>query len=266
VSRTSGGIAVAILGLHLLGFGLLTVGASGALTLGAGLTAYTLGLRHAFDPDHIAAIDNATRGLIGAGRRPLGVGFFFSLGHSTVVFVLALLLALGVRAVGGQLADDGSPLQLLGGWVGTTASIAFLLGVAVLNVTLLLRRGAAGGGPLYRVYGRFARLVSRPWRMYPVGLLFGLGFDTATEIALLALAAGAAGAGLPFHAIVCLPLLFAAGMTLFDTLQGEAMRRLYGWACARPERRFRYDVAVTGVSVLAALAIATIELGALTGL
>jgi nickel/cobalt transporter (NiCoT) family protein len=264
--RAAAGIAAVILGLHVLGFGLLALGATGALTIGVGLSAYALGLRHAFDPDHLAAIDNATRKLIGEGRRPLGVGFFFSLGHSTVVFVLALLLALGVRAVGGQLADEGSALQVAGGWIGTGASVAFLLAVAALNVVLLIQRRGEGGGLLYRLYGRFTGLVSRPRQMYPVGLLFGLGFDTATEVALLLLAAGAAGAGLPFYAILCLPLLFAAGMSLLDTLQGSAVGRVYRWACGHPARRLRYDLAVTGVSIVAALAIAATELAGPCGL
>ena len=268
MSRAAVGIAAAILGLHLLGFGLLALGASGALTIGVGLTAYTLGLRHAFDPDHLAAIDNATRKLIGEGRRPLGVGFFFSLGHSTVVFVLALCLAIGVGALGGQIADEGSALHAFGAWIGSGASIAFLVAIAALNVVLLLRgRGSSGGGGglLFRLYGRFTGLISRPRQMYPVGLLFGLGFDTATEVGLLLLAAGAAGAGLPVYAILCLPLLFAAGMSLLDTLQGSAMGRLYEWARAHPARRRRYDLAVTGASAVAALAIATLELTALAG-
>jgi len=263
MTRAAAGVAAAIVGLHLLGFGLLALSASGALTVGAGLAAYALGLRHAFDPDHLAAIDNATRKLIGEGRRPLGVGFFFALGHSTVVLVLAL----GVGALGGQIAGEGSTPHALGGWIGGGASIAFLLAVAALNVVLLARRrGGGGGGLLFRVYGRFTLLVSRPRQMYPVGLLFGLGFDTATELGLLLLAAGAAGAGLPLYAILCLPLLFAAGMSLLDTLQGSAMGRVYGWACAHPARRRRYDLAVTGVSAVAALAIAALELTALAGL
>jgi len=271
MSRAAAGIAAAILGLHLLGFGLLALGASGALTIGVGLTAYALGLRHAFDPDHLAAIDNATRKLIGEGRRPLGVGFFFSLGHSTVVFVLALCLAIGVGALGGQIADEGSALHAFGAWIGSGASIAFLVAIAALNVVLLLRRrgssggGGGGGGLLFRLCGRFTGLISRPRQMYPVGLLFGLGFDTATEVGLLLLAAGAAGAGLPVYAILCLPLLFAAGMSLLDTLQGSAMGRLYEWARAHPARRRRYDLAVTGASAVAALAIATLELTALAG-
>ena len=226
---------------------------AGAITVGAGLTAYTLGLRHAFDADHIAAIDNTTRKLMGDGRRPLSVGFFFALGHSTVVLVLALLLAAGVRALGGAVQDESSPLQQTTGLIGTLVSGSFLYAIGILNLVLLVgivrvfrraRRGElteaqleeelAPRGPLSRIYGRLTRLVRKPWHMYPLGLLFGLGFDTATEIALLVLAAARRSPGVPFYAILCLPVLFAAGMSLLDTIDGAFMGFAYDWALARP--------------------------------
>ena len=235
----AGGLAAAVIGLHVVGFGLLfgvvvphhfSLGAGGAFTAGVGLTAYTLGLRHAFDADHIAAIDNTTRKLMNDGQRPLGVGFFFSLGHSTVVFALALLFALGVRALAGQVQDDGSTLHSATGLIGTGVSGAFLYVIAGLNLVVLVGivrvlRDMRGGtyseaeleellrsrGLMNRLLGRFTNAVTKPWQMYPLGVLFGLGFDTATEVALLFLAAGAAGAGLPWYAILCLPVLFAAG-------------------------------------------------------
>ena len=257
----AGGLAAAVIGLHVVGFGLLfgvvvphhfSLGAGGAFTAGVGLTAYTLGMRHAFDADHIAAIDNTTRKFMQEGQRPLSVGFFFALGHSTVVFVLALLLSLGVKALAGPVQDDGSTLHSVTGLIGTGVSGTFLYVIAALNLVVLIgilrvfrdmRRGALcedeledllqSRGLMNRFLGRFTRAVRKPWHMYPLGILFGLGFDTATEVALLFLAAGAAGAGLPWYAIVCLPVLFAAGMSLFDTIDGSFMNFAYGWAFSR---------------------------------
>ena len=247
--RRAGALAAAILALHVIGFGTLllavvprhfSLGHGAVFGLGLGITAYTLGLRHAFDADHIAAIDNTTRRLMSEGKRPLGVGFSFSLGHSTVVFGLTLLLALGFRAIGPQVDNAHSTLHALSNIVGTGVSGAFLYLIAAINVTILialakLLRGVRHGrldeaelerrlssrGLLNRLLGRFAQNVSSSWQMYPVGFLFGLGFDTATEVALLFLAAGAASSGLPFYALLCLPVLFAAGMSLFDTLDGS---------------------------------------------
>ena len=281
-------LGLAIGGLHLAGGAMLLALAgetAGAITVGAGLTAYTLGLRHAFDADHIAAIDNPTRKLMGEGRRPLSAGFFFALGHSTVVLVLALLLAAGVRALGGAVHDESSPLQQTTGLIGTLVSGSFLYAIGILNLVLLIgivrvfrraRRGELTGaqleeelaprGPLSRIYGRLTRLVRKPWHMYPLGVLFGLGFDTATEIALLVLAAGASFPGVPFYAIVCLPVLFAAGMALLDTIDGAFMGFAYDWALARPVRRLYYNLTVTGLSVAVALGIGTIELLSVLGL
>jgi high-affinity nickel-transport protein len=282
--RRAAGIFAAIAALHAIGFLVLllvlaphhqALGSAGALGAGLGLTAYALGLRHAFDADHIAAIDNVTRKLMADGQRPLGVGFCFSLGHSTVVFALTLLLAAGVRGLGGELQSDGSWLQQASGLIGPLVSGGFLLLIGLLNLVVLastvrafrrMRRGELSERELEtrtvmtRLYGRATRAVRRPWQIYALGLLFGLGFDTATEVALLGLAAGAALGGLPFYAILCLPILFAAGMSLLDTLDGVAMRFAYGWALERPLRRLSYDVTVTGLSVAIALLVGTAEL------
>ncbi len=285
------GMFAVILGLHALGFGLLfglvaphdySLGASGAFTVGVGLTAYTLGMRHAFDADHISAIDNSTRKLMGEGRQPVSIGFFFSLGHSTIVFLLAFLFAIGIKALSGQVENDGSTLHEVTGWVGTGVSGTFLYLIAALNVAILvgilrvaaemkrgehdeaeLERQLDSRGLMNRFYRRFTRTITKPWQMYPIGVLFGLGFDTASEVALLFLAAGAAGAGLPFYAILCLPVLFAAGMTLLDTIDGSFMNLAYGWALSRPVRKVFYNLAITALSVFVAFAIGSIELLAL---
>jgi nickel/cobalt transporter (NiCoT) family protein len=289
--RTAAGMATVVLGLHAVGFFLLLalvaphhyrLGASGGFTLGTGVTAYTLGLRHAFDADHISAIDNTTRKLMSEGKRPLSVGFFFSLGHSTVVFMLALLFSLGIKALSGQVAHDGSRLRGVTSIVGTSVSGLFLYLIAAINLVILvgivrgfrkMRRGEHeeselerqlnSRGLINRVVGRFTRRVSSPWQMYPVGLLFGLGFDTASEVALLFLAAGGATSGLPFYAILCLPILFAAGMALLDTIDGSFMNFAYGWAFSHPLRKVFYNLAITGLSVAVALVIGTIELAGL---
>ncbi len=280
-----------IIALHLLGWvtlvyivepARLSLGGK-AFGIGVGLTAYTLGLRHAFDADHIAAIDNTTRKLMSDGRRPLATGFFFSLGHSTVVFGLALLLATGVKAIIGSVEDDSSQLHHYTGLIGTSVSGVFLYLIAVLNVIVLvgilrvsvrLRRGdfdpqkdgaeleqqLQNRGLLNRFLGRFTKSITKSWHMYPVGLLFGLGFDTATEIALLVLAGTSAAAGLPWYAILCLPVLFTAGMCLLDTVDGSFMNFAYGWALSNPVRKIYYNIIITGLSVAVALLIGSIEL------
>jgi nickel/cobalt transporter (NiCoT) family protein len=285
---TVAGMASVVIGLHAVGFFILVtvvaphhyhLGSSGAFTVGLGLTAYTLGLRHAFDADHISAIDNTTRKLMAERKRPLGVGFFFSLGHSTVVFALTFLFAVGIRALGGQVRNDGSTLHTVTSLIGTGVSGGFLYIIATLNVIILIgilrvfrdmRRGEYdeaelerqlnSRGLMNRFYGRFTRTITKEWQMYPIGILFGLGFDTATEVALLFLAAGAAGAGLPFYAILCLPILFAAGMSLLDTIDGSFMNFAYGWAFSKPVRKVYYNITITGLSVAIALIIGTIEL------
>jgi len=289
--RTVFTMAVVVIGLHVAGFLTLLafvaphhygLGTTGAFTIGIGVTAYMLGLRHAFDADHISAIDNTTRKLMAEGRRPLSVGFWFSLGHSTIVFALALCISLGVRALDGPVRDGNSHLHEVTNYIGTGVSGGFLYLIAAFNVIVLvgivgvLREMRSGRydeaeleahlqrrGVMNRVFGRFARAVTSPARMYPVGVLFGLGFDTATEVALLVIAGSAGAAGLPWYAILCLPVLFAAGMTLMDSIDGSFMNFAYGWAFAAPARKVFYNLAITGLSVLVALVVGTIELGGL---
>jgi high-affinity nickel-transport protein len=284
--RRAGLLALAIAALHVAGFGVLLflvapqhlrLGGA-AFSVGVGLTAYTLGMRHAFDADHIAAIDNTTRKLMGDGQRPLSVGFWFALGHSSVVFALALLLAFGVRTLAGQVTDGHSSLETLTGAIGTTVSGTFLFAIGLINLGMLsgvaravravregrgeaeIERLLAPRGPISALTKRLGRRITAPWQMYPLGLLFGLGFDTATEIALLFLAAGAAFGALPLYAILCLPILFAAGMALLDTLDGAFMALAYGWAFAKPARKLYYNLTVTGLSVAVALGIGSLEL------
>jgi len=280
-----------VVGLHVIGFLTLIalvapnhyhLGTAGAFTVGIGVTAYTLGLRHAFDADHISAIDNTTRKLMSEGKRPLSVGFWFSLGHSTIVFVLAFLLAIGIRSLSGPVKNDNSGLHQVTNWVGTLVSGSFLYVIAALNIVILLgiikvfREMRAGTydeealeeqlnnrGFMNRFFGGLTKTITKPSQMYPIGVLFGLGFDTATEVALLVLAGGAAGAGLPWYAILCLPVLFAAGMSLMDSIDGSFMNFAYGWAFSKPVRKVFYNITITGLSVAVALVIGTIELGGL---
>ena len=284
-------MTAAIVLLHALGFAMLValvaphhyrLAAGGAFTIGIGVTAYTLGLRHAFDADHISAIDNTTRKLMSEGKRPLSVGFWFSLGHSSVVFALSLLISVGVRWLDGPVRNSSSHLHRVTNEIGTLVSGSFLYLIAAINLVILLGivrlfRQMRGGhyseaqledqlskrGFMNRILGRLTRAVTRPAQMYPVGLLFGLGFDTATEVALLVLAGGAAGAGLPWYAILCLPILFAAGMALADTIDGSFMNFAYDWAFAKPVRKVFYNLTVTGLSVMVAAVVGTIELGGL---
>jgi high-affinity nickel-transport protein len=254
-------------------------GTAGVFGIGLGVTAYTLGLRHAFDADHIAAIDNTTRKLMNDRQRPLSVGFWFSLGHSSIVFGLCFLLAMGIRALAGQVQNENSGLQQTTGLIGTLVSGIFLTLIAVVNLVVLVgivrvfRRMRGGSydeaelekklderGLLNRVLGRVTRAVTTPWQMYPVGVLFGLGFDTATEVSLLVLAGSAVVSGLPFYAILSLPILFAAGMCLFDTADGCFMNFAYDWAFARPVRKVYYNLTITGLSVFVAFFIGTVEI------
>ncbi|MFW0788941.1 HoxN/HupN/NixA family nickel/cobalt transporter [Gordonia sp. CPCC 205333] len=286
VSGLERGSVIAVLtiaALHLIGWGgllLLVVPsgvnlgdtAGGLATLGVGLTAYALGMRHAFDADHIAAIDNTTRRFIDRGRPSSAVGFWFSLGHSTIVFVLCVVLTVGISAAGSALRDDDSSWMVATGMWGPTVSGLFLLVIAAVNVrSLVVRRrddgaASASGGLMWRLLGSFDRVVDRPWRMYLVGLLFGLGFDTATEVGLLALAGAASLSHVPWWAVLTLPVLFAAGMSLLDTTQGAVMRRAYAWAPDGPDatrRRSRaqtYSIAMTGLSVVVAVVIGGVEL------
>jgi high-affinity nickel-transport protein len=268
--------AAAIVGLNVLGWGLFVYYAHGNPALaGLGTLAYTFGLRHAFDADHIAAIDNTTRKLLQDGRRPLGVGFFFSLGHSTIVFVLSLGLAIAAGAVHSALPT----LQFYGGTIGAAVSGLFLLAIGALNLVVLNGIVAVGRqlraghydeqvleaqlqqrGLMSRFFGRPMRLVRRSRHMYPIGILFGLGFDTATEVGLLALTAGAATGHVAPLALISLPILFAAGMSLMDTADGVFMCKAYSWAFASPVRKLYYNITVTSLSVFVALLIGSIEL------
>jgi high-affinity nickel-transport protein len=282
-------MAVAVLGLHLLGWGTLLLVVvpehhvvNGAVYgVGLGVTAYTLGARHAFDADHIAAIDNTTRKLVAEnGRaRSYSVGFWFSLGHSSVVLVLVGLLALGVRELAANLANRDSALEWWAGLWGTSISGTFLILIGLLNLVSLLgiwrvfRRMRGGDldevqleqrlntrGMLARILGPAVRMVRKPVHMYPVGLLFGLGFDTVTEVGLLVIAGGAAAVGLPWYAILVLPVLFSAGMSLFDALDGSFMSYAYDWAFAEPIRKIYYNLVITGLSVAVAMLIGGQEL------
>jgi high-affinity nickel-transport protein len=266
--------------LHVLGWGLLFVAAAGQPTiLALGGLAYTFGLRHAFDADHISAIDNTTRKLLQDGRKPVGVGFFFSLGHSTVVFIIAAALGLTVKWIVDGVAGNGGQLRSTGGMLGTLVSGGFLLLIGILNLVILLdivrvyRRLKAGGyddesleldltagGVMSRIFGRLFRVIRHSWQMYPIGFLFGLGFDTASEVAILAISAGAAAKGLPFVAVIALPLIFAAGMSLMDTADGAFMAKAYSWAFTSPIRKVFYNLTMTSLSVFVALFIGGMEL------
>ena len=282
-----GGMALTIVAFNVVGWGMLSAALRGHFHIdktqifgwGTGILAYTLGMRHAFDADHIAAIDNTTRKMINDGKRPLSVGFFFSLGHSTVVFLLAVLLNFGIRGLDEQVKNGSSGLQYTTNIIGTSVSGAFLYLIAALNIVILvsivkifrdMRSGKYSDaeleaqldsrGLMMRFFRPLARRVDTPWKMYPIGFLFGLGFDTATEVALLVLAGTAVVGGLPFYAILSLPILFAAGMSLFDTLDGCFMNFAYDWAFARPIRNVYYNLTITGLSVSVAFFIGSIEL------
>jgi high-affinity nickel-transport protein len=243
--------------------------------LGTCFLAYSFGLRHAVDADHIAAIDNVTRKLMQAGKRPVTTGLFFSLGHSSVV----ILATLGVAATAAAFKDDLEGFHALGGMIGTSVSAAFLLIIAAINVVILVnlyrtfQRVKDGGdyveeeldallansGLLARIFRRLFRLIEKSWHMYPLGFLFGLGFDTATEIGLLGLAAAQAGNGLSIWLILVFPALFTAGMTLLDTTDSVLMTGAYGWAFVKPVRKLYYNLTITFVSVVVAVVIGGIE-------
>jgi high-affinity nickel-transport protein len=299
------GMAAFIVFLHVVGFFVLfglvapkhyTLGGDHPVfNIGVGILAYTFGLRHAFDADHIAAVDNATRklladnaaameaadqGLTGSPtRRPLSVGFWFSLGHSTIVFALTFLLSIGVKALAGQVEDDNSRLHSVTGVIGASVSGIFLWILGILNLAVLMgiikvfrnmRQGHYDEealeehlnkrGFMNRFLSGLTKSVRKAWHIYPIGVLFGLGFDTATEVGLLVLAGGAAAFNLPFYTILVLPILFAAGMCLMDTVDGVFMNVAYGWAFAKPVRKVFYNITITSISVAVALIIGTIEL------
>ncbi len=264
--------------LHVLGIAMLIVAAQGTpMLFGLGLLAYTLGLRHAFDADHIAAIDNTVRKLIQLKRNPNGVGFFFSLGHSTIVFLMALLLGLSSKWARSHM----EMFQEIGGYIGATVSGLFLILTAVFNAVVLIdmirvfrtMKGHSreyddasfdemldSRGFIYRIFGRIFAFVSKSWHVYPIGLLFGLGFDTATEVALLAMSAGATQSDIPLYGTLCLPILFAAGMNLMDTTDSVMMSGAYEWAFDTPVRKVYYNLTITSASVVAAVMIGVVEL------
>ena len=252
--------------------------------IGVAVTAWFLGFRHAFDADHISCIDNTTRKLMADGKRPLGSGFFFSFGHSTVIVAVGAGITIAARAVFGAVVDPSSAYETAGGTIGTLLSASFLYLIALLNLIVLagivkvfreMRDGACderqleaqlqARGLMYRFFGRLMKSINHTWQLYFVGLVFGIGFDTATEVVLLAATAYAAIHHLPYFAVLALPLLFAGGMMLFDTLDGAFMNFAYGWAFARPVRKVYYNLVITALSIGAAFIIGTIEiLGILT--
>jgi high-affinity nickel-transport protein len=287
-----------ILALNVLGWGIYVLyvmphhfvykGEGGSAGLGVGIgvaiTAWFLGFRHAFDADHISCIDNTTRKLMADGNRPLGTGFFFSFGHSTVVIAVGVGITFAAKAVFGAMVNPNSTYETAGGAIGTTLSACFLYLIAILNLIVLvgifkvfreMRQGTyneveleqqlQSRGLMYRFFGRFMRSINHTWQLYFVGLLFGIGFDTTTEVLLLAATAYAAIQGLPFFAVLALPFLFSGGMMLFDTLDGAFMNFAYGWAFARPVRKVYYNLVITGLSIGAAFIVGTVEiLGILT--
>ena len=276
-----------IAGLHLLGFFILFAFVVPShykgLGIGVAILAYTLGLRHAFDADHISAVDNTTRKVLGERQgtgapRPFGFGFFFSLGHSSVVVAIGFAIIVAERSVFPAVSNSGSPLERFGGFFGTIVSASFLFLIGLLNLVILagivrvftaMRRGQydeaelerqlGARGFFYRFFGRWMKAISKEWQLYPVGVLFGLGFDTATEVALLATTALLASGHTPWYAIACLPVLFTAGMTLMDTTDGLFMNLAYGWAFFNSVRKVYYNLAITGLSVAICLFIGGIE-------
>ncbi|MBO0833385.1 MAG: HoxN/HupN/NixA family nickel/cobalt transporter [Actinobacteria bacterium] len=281
------GMYGSILAMHLVGFTIFIAFVVPAhykgLGIGVSVLAYTLGLRHAFDADHIAAIDNATRKELtarqGTGKpRPFCFGYFFSLGHSTIVVAMGIAIVVAEKLVMGQLLDSGSALQRFGTLFGTLISAIFLFLIGSVNLVILagimrvfrsMRRGEYdeselerqldNRGFLYRIFGRWARAISKDWQLYPVGALFGLGFDTTTEVLLLGTTAFLALQHIPWYAICCLPVLFTAGMTIMDTTDGIFMNLAYGWAFFNPVRKVYYNLAITSLSVSICFLVGGIE-------
>jgi nickel/cobalt transporter (NiCoT) family protein len=286
--RSLSAMGIVIVALHVLGWGMFALLVAPQhlplLGIGAAVTAYTLGMRHAFDADHVSAIDNTTRKLMNEGRHPVSVGFWFALGHSTIVCVIGVGLTIAAKTVFKAVTDEHGGLHSFGGLIGTILGGGFLYLIAALNIVILvgilklffaMRRGTyseeeleaqlENRGLMYRFFGRWMRTIDKEWKMYPVGIVFGLGFDTATEVALLSATAGAATVGLPWYAVLCLPILFTAGMTLLDSVDGAFMQVAYGWAFARPVRKVFYNIVITALSVALAFFIGSIELLGLLG-
>jgi high-affinity nickel-transport protein len=270
-----------ILLLHIIGFGvfifLVVPNHYKGLGIGVSVLAYTLGLRHAFDADHISAIDNTTRKLMNEGKKPVSVGFF-SLGHSTIVVGIGAGIVIAEKTVYAAVSNNSSGLEQFGGIFGTIVSASFLYLIAFLNIVILagiisvfkrmrhgefneeeLEKQLENRGLMYRMFGKWMKSITKEWQMYPVGVVFGMGFDTATEVALLATTALLATQALPWYSIMCLPLLFTAGMTLMDTLDGVFMNVAYGWAFFNPVRKVYYNLAITGLSVFICFFIGTVE-------
>jgi high-affinity nickel-transport protein len=270
------GYVLVVLVLHIAGIlGLISVVGHNPAFWGLGLLAYSFGLRHAFDVDHIAAIDNTVRKLIQQKQNPLGLGFFFSLGHSSVVFLMVLAIAFSVHWIQSKMPQ----MEEAGGFIGTTISGSFLIIIGVINIVILvnlyklfqkLRKGAIKQDKLEellelkgffaRLIHPFYRLIKKSWHVYPIGFLFGLGFDTASEVGLLAITAGAAKSSISIFGLLSLPLLFAAGMSLLDTADGMFMTKAYHWAFNTPIRKIYYNFTVTSLSVAAAMSIGVVEL------
>ncbi len=271
-----------ILFLHVIGFGVFIVFVVPShykgLGIGVSVLAYTLGLRHAFDADHISAIDNTTRKLMNEGKKPVSVGYFFSLGHSTIVVAIGVGIIVAEKTVFPVVSHTNSGLEQFGGIFGTIVSAAFLYLIALLNIVILagivgvfkkmrhgefdeaeLEKQLENRGLMYRFFGKWMRSITKEWQMYPVGVVFGMGFDTATEVALLATTALYATQNLPWYSILCLPILFTAGMTLMDTFDGVFMNMAYGWAFFNPVRKVYYNLAITGLSVFICFFIGTVE-------
>lgn len=275
----------AIAMLHLVGWGALAIstttqsqpqiGATGAISLGTGLIAYFLGMRHAYDVDHIAAIDNTTRKFLNEGGRPQTLGLFFSLGHSTVVLAVSGLFVFGISSLGTALISENSELHQLGATVGSSVAGLFLVLIALFNLSILFEIGGAARRLRKKIDGehkkideamnnlgfvnRFikpsGRAIDKPWKMYPLGLLFGLGLDTATSIAMLSIAGSAALVTQNAWAMLALPIIFTAGMALGDTINSLVMTKAYNWAMDKPTRRVAYNLIVTAASIAIALAV-----------
>jgi nickel/cobalt transporter (NiCoT) family protein len=285
-------MAAVVLALNVIGWGIFVFAIAPhhfrykglGIGLGVALTAWTLGARHGFDADHISAIDNTTRKLMADGGRPLGTGFFFALGHATILVLVGAGLCVAARAVFGAIVNPDSGFETTGGVIGTSLAAGFLYLIAALNLVVLagilkvfrqirqgtfdeeeLERQLQTRGLMYRFLGRFMRSITKSWHMFFVGAVFGIGFDTATEVLLLGATATAATQGLPWYAVLSLPLLFAGGLTIFDTLDGFFMNFAYGWAFASPVRKVYYNITITGLSVAVALLIGTVELAGLLG-
>jgi nickel/cobalt transporter (NiCoT) family protein len=285
--RRVSGMYGSIVALHALGFFVFIAFVVPAhykgLGIGVSILAYTLGLRHAFDADHISAIDNTTRKVMnerqGTGKpRPFCFGYFFSLGHSTIVVAMGVGIIIAEKTVFAAVSNNGSGLERFGGLFGTVVSASFLFLIGAMNLVILagiikvfrsMRRGdydeaelerqLDNRGFFYRFFGRWMRAIDKEWKMYPVGVVFGMGFDTATEVLLLGTTAFLAAQHLPWYAIICLPILFTAGMSLMDTSDGIFMNLAYGWAFFNPVRKVYYNLAITGLSVAICFLIGGIE-------